>query len=133
MFTSASHLVSQIFQYPHSPLTITSFCLKGRVLILDWTFPNTNNILTKGFLCVKSLSRVRLFATPWTVARQAPLSMGLSRQEYWNGLPFPPPGDLPDPGIKPALLRSSASQVDSLLLSHWGSLPRHVLLLNPSV
>ena len=40
------------------------------------------------------------FATPWTVARQAPLSMGFSRQEYWSGLPFPSPGDLPDPGIK---------------------------------
>ena len=50
---------------------------------------------------VKSLSRVRLFATLWTVAYQAPLSMEFSRQEYWNGLPFPSPGDLPDPGIKP--------------------------------
>ena len=48
------------------------------------------------------LSRVRLFATPWTVARQAPLSMGFSRQEYWSGLPFPPPEDLPDPWIEPA-------------------------------
>ena len=47
------------------------------------------------------LSRVRPFATPWTVAYQAPLSMGFSRQEYWSGLPFPSPGDLPDPGIKP--------------------------------
>ena len=50
---------------------------------------------------VKSLSRVRLFATPWTVANQAPPSMGFSRREYWSGLPFPSPGDLPDPGIKP--------------------------------
>ena len=49
---------------------------------------------------VKSLSRGRLFATPWTVAYQDPQSMGLSRQEYWSGLPFPSPGDLPDPGIK---------------------------------
>ena len=46
---------------------------------------------------VKSLSRVQLFATPWTVALQAPPSMGFSRQEYWSGLPFPSPGDLPDP------------------------------------
>ena len=52
------------------------------------------------------VSRVRLFATPWTVARQAPLSMGFSRQEYWSGLPCPPPGDLPDPGIEPASLIS---------------------------
>ena len=50
---------------------------------------------------VKSLSCVQLFATPWTVAYQAPQSMGFSRQEYWSGLPFPSPGDLPDPGIKP--------------------------------
>ena len=50
---------------------------------------------------VKSLSCVRLFATPWTVAYQAPLSMGFSRQEYWSGLPFPSPGDLPDPEIEP--------------------------------
>ena len=50
---------------------------------------------------VKSLSRVRLFATPWTVANQAPPSMGFSRQEYWSGLPFPSPGDLADPGIEP--------------------------------
>ena len=50
---------------------------------------------------VKLLSRVQLFATPWTVAYQASLSMGFSRQEYWSGLPFPSPGDLPDPGIEP--------------------------------
>ena len=49
---------------------------------------------------VKLLSRVRLFATPWTVAHHAPPSMGFSRQEYWSGLPFPSPGDLPNPGIK---------------------------------
>ena len=50
---------------------------------------------------VKSLSRVWLFATPWTVAHQAPPSMGFSRQEYWSGLPCPSPGDLPNPGIEP--------------------------------
>ena len=50
---------------------------------------------------VKLLSRVRLFVTPWTVVYQASLSMGFSRQEYWSGLPFPSPGDLPDPGMEP--------------------------------
>ena len=60
---------------------------------------------------VKSLSRVRLFATPWTIAYQAPLSVGFSRQEYWSGLPFPSPGDLPYPGIKP---RSPALWADAL-------------------
>ena len=50
---------------------------------------------------VKSLSRVRLLATPWTIVYQDPQSMGFSKQEYWSGLTFPSPGDLPNPGIKP--------------------------------
>ena len=63
------------------------------------------------YVCAQSLSHVQLFVTPWTVAHQASLSMGFSRQEDWSGLPCPPPGDLPNPGIK---LRSPALQVDSL-------------------
>ena len=59
---------------------------------------------------MKSLSHVQLFVTPWTVACQAPLSMGISRQEYWSGLPFPSPGDLPDPRIEPG---SPTLQADS--------------------
>ena len=61
--------------------------------------------------CACTLSRfspVRLSANVWTVARQAPLSLGFSRQEYWSGLPCPPPGDLPDPGIEPAFFTSPA-------------------------
>ena len=83
---------------------------------------------------VKSLSRVRLFATRWTVAHQAPPSIGFSRQEYWSELPFPSPGNLPDPGIEP---RSPALQADTLtsetvknpgwdwksLNCHWLGLP----------
>ena len=57
---------------------------------------------------VESLSRVCLTVTSRTIAYQAPLSFGFSRQEYWNGLPFPPPGDLPNPGIKPVSPASSA-------------------------
>ena len=60
---------------------------------------------------VKLLCHVQFFVAPWTVAYQAPPSMGFSRQEYWSGLPFPPPGDLPDPGIKP---RSPTFQADAL-------------------
>ena len=60
---------------------------------------------------LKSLSRVQLFGTPWTVAYQAPLSMGSSRQEYWSGLPFSSPGYLPDSGIEP---RSPALEADTL-------------------
>ena len=68
---------------------------------------------------VKSLSRVRLFATLWTVAYQASLSMGFSRQEYWSGLPFPSPGDLPDPGIKP---RTPVLEADALTSEPPGKL-----------
>ena len=66
---------------------------------------------------VKSLSRVRLFATPWTVAYQAPPSMGFSRQGYWGGLPFPSPGQLPNPGIEPGL---PALWADTLLSEPLG-------------
>ena len=60
---------------------------------------------------VKSLSHVRLLVTLWTVAYQASPSVGFSRQEYWSGLPFPSPGDLPDPGIEPG---SPTLQADAL-------------------
>ena len=62
-------------------------------------------------LLVKPLSRVQLFAIPWIVAYQAPVSMGFSRQKYWSGLPFPSPEDLPNPGIEPG---SPALQADHL-------------------
>ena len=70
--------------------------------------------------CAQSLSLVWLFATPWPVDRQAPLSMGFSWQEYWSGLPFPPPGDLPDPGIKTYV--SCGSCIGRQILYHWCSL-----------
>ena len=60
-----------------------------------------NGIIYQDYSEVKSLSHVRLTATLWTIAHQAPPSMGFSRQEYWSGLPFPAPGDLPNPGIEP--------------------------------
>ena len=63
-------------------------------------------------------SHVQLFVTPWAVARQAPLSMGFSRQEYWSGLPCPPPWKLSDPEIEP---ESPALQADSLPVSHQGN------------
>ena len=82
-------------------------------------------------MCVCMLIRfscVRLFATPWTVAQQAPVSMGFSKQEYWSGLPFSTPGDLPEPGIETTSLVSSASaggffvtsatKITCLLLKH---------------
>ena len=75
-------------------------------------------------LCVCMLSGfhcVRLLVIVWTVAHQASLSMGFSRQEYWSGLPFPSSGDLPDPGIERKSPAASALQGDSLPLSHQGS------------
>ena len=75
---------------------------------------------------VKSLSRVLLFVTPWTVAHQASPSMGFSRQEYWSGLPFPSPGDLPDPGIEP---RSPALEADTLTSEPPGKQPKCLLMV----
>ena len=76
-------------------------------------FLNLSALLEEGKQSeMKPLSCVRLFATPWTVAYQAAPSMGFSRQEYWSGLPFPSPGDLPNPGIEPG---SPALQTDVLL------------------
>ena len=76
--------------------------MRGSALASSVCRPVREKFLLFKPLCMPSrFSRVRLFATPWTVARQAPLSMGFSRQEYWGGLPCPPPGDLPDPGIEP--------------------------------
>ena len=80
-------------------------------------------------VCVKSLSRVRLFETLWTVARQAPLSMGFSRQEYWIGLPFPSPGDLPNPGIEPG---SPALQADALSSEPPGTPSKSIWMVGTS-
>ena len=105
-----------LFSWPQSMWYLSS-------LTRDWTRTPCNEKLqlllfwcilwSMGYMmmmCV--LSRVWLFATPWTVACQAPLSMGFSRQEYMSRLPSPSPGDLPDPGVKPGSL---ALQADSLL------------------
>ena len=70
---------------------------------------------------MKSLSRVQLLATPWTVAYQAPPPMGFSRQEYWSGVPFPSPGDLSNPGIKPT---SPSFQADTLTAEPPGKLKK---------
>ena len=83
-------------------------------------------------ICAQSPSHVQFYVTLWTVACQAPLSMGFFRQEYWSGLPFPPPGDLPSAGIKPTSLASPALQVDFFAAEPTGkpmhkhySLPAH--------
>ena len=97
----------QLFVKPPQTTTLPS-CTP---LCLGWFWSSPT-------VAVQWLSHVRLFATPWTVAYQAPLSMGFPRQEYWSALSFPSPGDLPNQGVK---LMSPALQVDSLPLSHQGS------------
>ena len=81
----------------------------------DWETGIDINML---LLLLLSPSVMSYSATPWTVAHQAPLSMEFSGQEYWRGLPYPPPGDLSNPGVKP---RSPALQADTLPLGHQGS------------
>ena len=80
------------------------------IYIYIYTYTHTQLFILYWLVCLVAKSCLTL-VTPWTVARQAPLSMGFSRQAYWSGLPFPSPGDLPDPGIEP---RSPALQADSL-------------------
>ena len=72
---------------------------QGQYFLYTLLFSSQHTITL--MVCVQSLSCLTLFATPWTEARQAPLFMGLPRQKYWTGLPFPSPGNLPNPGIKP--------------------------------
>ena len=102
---------------------VASWFFRSTKMRLNW-FSNLS-LTVEHLLCtthlvvvIWSLNCVWLLLTPWTVACQAPLSMGFPRQEYWNGLPFPSPGDLPNPGIKRA---TPALQLDALLLRQQGS------------
>ena len=109
-----------IYLYPCSLFLCVDWSLLLCSVISFWPWWTLFSISELGFLAKYSLSfclsrhvlsclsHVRLFATLWTVAHQAPLSTGFSRQEYWSGLPCTPLGDLPDPGIKPASLVSPA-------------------------
>ena len=77
-------------------------------------------LLLTTLLCMPNhFSCVQFFETPWTVALQVPLSMGLSPQEHWSGLPFPPPGDLPNPGIEPWSLMSPALPSEFFTSASW--------------
>ena len=87
------------------------FALNAVHIFHSLHFKVTTSKIQKERKKMKLLNRVRLFAAPWTVAYQAPPSIEFSRQEYWSGLPFPSPGDLPNPGIEPG---SPALQADTL-------------------
>ena len=96
------YFVSVWDEFNCGSLSILWDCLS---LGLKWKLTFSSPVATAEFSkfagILKLLSRVRLFVTPWTVAYQAPLSMGFSWRECWSGLPFPSPGDLPNPGIEP--------------------------------
>ena len=83
----------------------------------SWHLPRAYYLLDA--MNAQLLSQIWLYATLWTIARQGPLSMGFSRQEYWSGLPFPPPGNLPDPVIEPMSLTSPA--LAGRFLYHWAT------------
>ena len=98
----------------------------------------TKNSFKTSYICshmnawmLSHFSSVRVFAILWTP--QAPLFVGFSRQEYWSGLPFPPSGDLPDPGVKPRSPTLSALQVDSLLLEPLGTLTIGIYMWNMQI
>ena len=97
---------------PLSPGVCSNSCPSSRWCYLTISFSESpfsfGPNLSQGACVLSQFSHVWFFETPCTIAHQAPLSMGLSRQEYWSGLPYPPPGDLPDPGIEPASLLSPA-------------------------
>ena len=95
------HSNIQLLNYKFNAINLKIKCLK---------FAYAIDILEVKWSEVKLFSCVQLFATPWTVAHRAPLSIEFSRQEYWSGLPFLPPGDIPHPGIEP---RSPALQSDT--------------------
>ena len=113
---TAAHQASQ---------SITSSRSLLKLMSTESVVPSNHPILDHPILLLPSIfPRIRVISngyTPCTVAGQAPLSTGFSRQEYWSGWPFPPPEDLPNPQIKPESPVSLALQADSLLLSHQGS------------
>ena len=94
-------LYSRTLLVIHFKSSIVYMSVLNSLTISDFDPSPLASISLFSIVKVKSLSRVRLFVTPWTVAYQAPPSMGFSRQECWSGLPFPSPGDLPNPGIEP--------------------------------
>ena len=103
-------------------LCVSLMCVSGFMQSLTW-LTRFQLHLSGSSLLVAPLTIFQLLcATPWTVAHQAPLSMGFSRQEYWSGLPFPPPGDLPDPRLKPTSNASPALTGSLYLCATWEAL-----------
>ena len=123
-------------EYHQSVVSIywTPNAVPGLCPVLEGRYTCTSVTL---LVCSSACSVISDSATPRTIAHQAPLSMGFFRQEYWSGLPYPPPGDLLNPGIESTSPVSPSLQGDSLPLRHWGSLrpklheDKHHLSLKP--
>ena len=118
-----THIYAHIRQMNHVYLCV---CVLTLVWLTVWWYLILQND-EKGHYTVLVAQPCLTFVTPWTIAHQAPLSMEFPRQEYWSGLPFPSPGDLPDPGTE--LLHLLYWRVESLPLSHLGSLYLCVYML----
>ena len=116
-FSKEKHYSWLLFSSPKDRIDVLK-CHDSFLYILR-ILPKQESIKV-GCVCARALIWVQLFATPWPIALQAPLSIVFSRQEYWNGLPFPPPGDLPSPWIKPTSPVFPALQVDSLPVEPLG-------------
>ena len=103
-----------IIWFGNSPFGQGPFPFTWYLSVCVTSFPHKHTNLDSDGICVcQSLSHIWLFVTPWSVAHKAPLAMGFSRQEYWSGLPCPPPGDLPNPGIEPWLPALQANSLPS--------------------
>ena len=127
---SMGHHLSE--QSENHPLRALFSVVRGILKLTGWIkFPkHPSSHSPSKCMCAELLSRVQLFVTPWTVARQAPLSTGFSRQEHWSGLPCPPPGNLPDPGIDSTSLMSPAQAGKFFITSTtWEALPSHTHIL----
>ena len=121
---SRQHVPCHLLSFYTFPITLpipTCYVIYWLALLFIESFPSPVHA------CLVASVHVRLFVTLWTLTHQVPLSMGFSRQEYWSGLPCPPPGDLPDPRTEPT---SPALQADSLLLNHPGSLQYVLVNIN---
>ena len=127
------HLYTQVEYLHYTLLTYVTLSNFSNFIKLGFQCRDQNAYFT--LCCVLShFSRVQLFVTLWTTAREAPRSVGFSRQEYWSGLPFPPPGDLSNPGIYPVSLTSPALVGEFFTTSAtWEALHRLVAKIKYSV
>ena len=126
MFEGSTHVVMEI-EHPTMNYTLSQLLSYKIRYSLQHTSSPGNHFYLNWFK-VKSLSRVQLFETPWTISYQAPLSLEFSRQEYWSGSPFPSPGDLPNPGIEPG---SPILQADVLPSEPPGKPPCELVQVGP--